>query len=235
MSVLPLSNSFEGGINGTEITAANSGGASGNAFDGKVPVGGTLVLYSNAQARGTLSMQIAQAGVWAAAYTNWTLSPALTAKTYCRLYLFLSGVPATQMPIICWIGGGLFSASLAITTAGKLRSLDFNPATLATSTVSCATGQWIKVEAEITPGTSGASLNARLYNDAGSDEADDTISSTGLALRANIDEIRVGQSDATGAGPISETHYWDGVAVQATAFGMSKVQSRSDVRGFGPF
>ena len=54
-----LTNSFEGGTNGTGITAANSGGASGNAFDNVLgQFGGTVTYSSTVAAHGSLSAKV---------------------------------------------------------------------------------------------------------------------------------------------------------------------------------
>jgi hypothetical protein len=91
MASPPLRNTFEGGTDGTTITQANSGGASGDAWSTAPIIGtGVTLTYSSLQAaHGALSMRIVQPATPASTRVEWDALGALTGNVYFREYLFL--------------------------------------------------------------------------------------------------------------------------------------------------
>lgn len=88
---VPLSNTFEGGSDGTTITTGNSGGVSGNAFD-LVTIGAThTVAYSSGSAISqTLSALITPGGTSGTSFVQWgsasvgTIGPTVYTRFYWR-------------------------------------------------------------------------------------------------------------------------------------------------------
>ena len=159
-----VTNSFEGGTNGTTITAGNSGGASGNPFDSvSVGSGGTLS-FSNAQAAlGTLSA-LAQTTTAAATYAAWGASIGTPAQVWFRIYLYFGTLPsATTRFFTVSNGGGTGCARFAITTAGKILAADGAGSTITTSTLAIPTAQWFRVEGFATLSASVGQTEVKLF------------------------------------------------------------------------
>jgi hypothetical protein len=92
---LPLENTFEGGTNTTAISAANSGGASGSAFDSLV---GTAPTFSTTHAaHGALGMTPSTA---AQSMVQWVASFGTPTEIWVRAYLFINANPSVNVPFI---------------------------------------------------------------------------------------------------------------------------------------
>jgi hypothetical protein len=90
---LPLVNTFEGGTNTTAISAANSGGVSGNAFDSLV---GTAPTFSSTQkAHGALGMSPTTA---AQSMVQWAASFGTPTEFWTRMYVFINANPSVNVP-----------------------------------------------------------------------------------------------------------------------------------------
>jgi hypothetical protein len=140
------SNSFEGGTSGTQVTTANSGGASGNAFDVATQgAGGTLQYDSTEAAHGSLSCKI-QATTASAVFLQWTTNTFSSAITYFRLYAFFTGNPGATSRLYN-ITDGTSVMSVFLNSAGKLVvSYGSVGTTFVTFTNSIPTGTWFRVE-----------------------------------------------------------------------------------------
>src|SRR5438034_11524020 len=115
MSVPPLANTFEGGVDTTAITAANSGGLSGNPFD---VVTGAPTYSAEHHSHGTLGMKIHDAA--SQATVRWSAFGSLQTDVYQRFYLYLAAIPTTNVlrAFAFTDSGGLNGATIEITTAG---------------------------------------------------------------------------------------------------------------------
>ncbi|WP_030483277.1 hypothetical protein [Nocardioides aequoreus] len=161
-------NTFEGLTSGAAITPANSGGASGDAFD---TVTGTVVAQSSAalaSGRG-LSAAIASAMLSAVA---WTVSGA---TQYVRIYfktdtgstthnkrMVINGTPGSTS--LGWDLRQIVSTErVGIATRNTTR-FELGPTGVASGTL--ARDTWYRLEARIVAGSSGT-IEARLYDLAG--------------------------------------------------------------------
>lgn len=83
-----LKNSAEGGTNGTTVTTANSGGASGNAWDAVfLSTGAGTVVYDTAQsAHGGVSIRHSTADVGDSIQLQWVASVGTPSRLWGRLY-----------------------------------------------------------------------------------------------------------------------------------------------------
>lgn len=223
MPAPPLSNTFAGGTNGTQITTGNSGGTSGNAFSSVTA--SSIITYANtlgtSEASGSgFAMSIAQTGTYAATFAAWTGLGSLTGRTYARLYFYMPAAPNAHMSIATFLSSAaLFALSLEVTTGRLLQFIHGNSgAVLATGSVAIPTGQLVRVDFDHLPGTSGADGHAAFYAGLTSNTADDSISFTGAALRADVDAIDWGMRSPNAGGPASQTFYWRDVSIQTSAY-----------------
>lgn len=217
MPAPPLSNSFEGGTNGSDVTVANSGGGSGDAFN-VVALGASCTKnYSRAQARGGLSMAITEPGTGASTYASWTGFGTLTTVVYFSMDCFFTAVPSVSTHVVR-VGNAAATASayIRISSLGIIQGYNAAAAAMAASlgTIAIATGQWSRLEWRIISSTTVGELEWRYYSAADSTAITETKNATGQVLAADTDGVRLGAAST----PVwtSQTHYFDNFRV-ATA------------------
>lgn len=148
-----LANSFEGGTNGTTISSGNSGGTSGNAFDG---VAGTALTFDNAHAaHGSLACKVVLGTSGTQTYVLWAASlGAITSASdlFIRYYLFLTANPSAN-EYICRFSqpgtsGGGHICGFGITSAGLPAIYDTGASTSpkVSGPTALPLNQWIRIE-----------------------------------------------------------------------------------------
>lgn len=159
---MDLLNTAEGGSDETDVSVANSGGASGNAWD-TVTIGASAICkYDTAQsALGSLSYRIATGASSVTSFLLWDTSFGTPARVWGRLYFRLSAnnvnrsfarFRATSVQIV----------RINMSSTGKLELRNSANTVVATSTTTLATGTWYRVEYDVTPGTT-ATNTLNLY------------------------------------------------------------------------
>lgn len=160
-----LANSFEGGSNGGTVSAANSGGTSGNAFD-SVTIGALAsVTYSAAHAaHGSLSCSIATGSPTANALLTWTTS--LTAGTvpqvWFRAYFYLTAYSG-NLRVIRAQNGGTLCGAVAFNASAKVSLLDSTGTGQKTSTTSLPANQWFRIEGFVIGSATVGQVQAQIY------------------------------------------------------------------------
>jgi uncharacterized membrane protein YedE/YeeE len=149
-------NTVEGISNGTTVTAGNSGGASGNAWQSTSSAGATLASDNTHAAHGTQSVKIATTAS-ATSSVTWTLTASLT--WWFRVYIWVDSIVAASNPSIIRIRGGSDSIQAMRVTFSDTRHLqirDGGNSLVSTMTGVFAFGAWYRVEGFCTPGTGAA-------------------------------------------------------------------------------
>lgn len=238
---LPLSNTFEGGSAGTTLTTANTGGASGDAFQSIV----LTPTFSASPARGTLSMQIAQV-VYSESFVRWDGAGSLTTNVYARAYLWIPANPTVNQRVIHFItSGAAISAAIRISTTGVVIGLNAvgGAITGLTGSTVVAKNQWIRLEARCKSSTTVGELEWRLFNtdpDATSPTETLTSGSTEV-LGADTDRLYVGTIGSSGTA--NQTWNFDDLAFASAGWIGPSGASLSDnayprdftEHTFGPF
>ena len=193
---LPLNNNAEGGTSGTTVTAANSGGASGDAFD-SISIGTSAAFtFDNAQAaHGTLGYKYVEPATAVNISAAWTTAFGSQTTVFGRFYFYSTANPTGSLRAIRLFVAGVLKANFNITTGGKLEFKD--TATTTTSTgVAIALSAWNRVEFQCTVSAGAATLEMKLWKTADSSgAADDTITVTnGNTGSVAFDQIRFGIS-----------------------------------------
>ena len=175
-----LTNSSEGGTNATAITAANSGGASGNAWDVVTKSGtGTTVTFDNSHpAHGTLGIKCLFAAVSSTACPGWTTSMGAQSQVWFRRYLYVTAYPTVNTRI--WqadIGGTTLCASVYMMTNGTLLFGDTTSGTIFQTTTSVPLNQIVRVEGFLVGSTTVGQVELKLFLTADSTTADETHTS----------------------------------------------------------
>jgi hypothetical protein len=205
--VVNLSNNFDGGTNGVSITTTDT--TSGDAWD-VVSIGASCVTaWDNTHtAHGAEAGLFSSGGSAVASYVAWTTKVGSIPRIWGRAYVYITASPPTVTQIIA---RGLAATAqkfrLYINTSGKLVLADNAnvAATGGTSTNNIPANQWVRVEWDVTAGTS-APFEVRYWTTADS-AGTPTETLTGSATNfgsANFDEIRFG----IGASFASVVNYW---------------------------
>lgn len=149
--VTTASNNFEGGTNGVAVTASNSGGASGTAFD---IMFGTALTYSTAAAtQGTMGASVATSAIGAA---GWNL--ANVTKCSAHMKFTISAVPTTgDMYLMRYHNsGGTRLFDVHVQGTGKLRIFDASGATVWTGTNVLTPSTVYRLEAYVVAGSTAS-------------------------------------------------------------------------------
>lgn len=143
-----LLNSFEGGTSGVTVSAANSGGASGNAFDVvTIGTGGTFAFSSAHAAHGSLSASVGTGGTAAATYVTWSTSIGTPAQVWFRMYLYFPSLPSAATRLFTVLNTGSSGVvKFGINTNGTIFTQNVSGATITTSAASIPTAAWFRLE-----------------------------------------------------------------------------------------
>lgn len=170
---MAVANSFEGGTSGTTITAANSGGGSGDAFNTVTgpPAAGTLA-FDAAQSQDTLAAKIATAGTAGTCMVQWIASYGTLAtgtEDYGRAYFRITGTATTAFTLVSLRNGAAganVASRIQVNTSNRIVITDGAPNVVkATGTVSIPANQWVRIEYRLKPGATSTTgeVEVRLY------------------------------------------------------------------------
>lgn len=208
-----LRNNSEGGANGAAVTTGNTGGSSGNAFDTVSILGSSAINFSTEQAmHGTRSLKIVT-NATDAQYVEWLTTASASAAF--RAYVYLPSLPTSANGLIQLrtAGGGTVLANILVTN-GNVQVQNSGGTTIATTTTTLPTGQWLRLEAAITNGnaSTGTFKMDWYVGDSTSAIAAQSVSLTGQNFgTSNIGRIRIGRTAAFGT---FAAFYIDDIAFQ---------------------
>lgn len=199
-----LSNSLEGGTSGTTVSAGNSGGASGDAFN-TVTIGtGATLAFDNAHAaHGTLGMQVATAGTTATSLAEYGITATVA---WFRAYVFVTANPAANVNIIRLLDSATILTTVRLNSSGKIAFLTGAATLSGTSSATFPLNQWFRIEVGVdftAPGSQTVTVRLYLGADPDSISITETISATALTVGStNISTVRYGViTTGTNIGP----------------------------------
>lgn len=202
----PLANTAEGGTNTTAVTNANSGGASGNAWDViDANSNGSSITFDNTHAaHGGLSYKFVQGTVAATHRVRWSTSPGTFTECWGRVYLYQTafGTSASQVVRI----NDSAQTRLAVIHPGIASDQHLYvqasiPGTQDGGSVVMALNQWVRIEWHFICNDTTGLIEAKLFNTADSVTADDTV------IVQNV--------DTNGNGSGAQVEFGHGVGVNA--------------------
>lgn len=210
-----LTNTFEGGTNGTTLTTGNTGEASGSAFDAiNAGAGGATIAFDSTHtAHGALSCKIATTTPAATPLAEWTTSMGSQATVWYRQYLYLTANPAAALRVYVARSGASLAGAIGISATGKLQLVTSTGSFAVTFTSSAPLNQWFRIEGFITGNASTGVLNASLYSSPDSTVATETETATGQNTTGVLSQYWFGeQISLTNAGP-----FWmDDIGISST-------------------
>lgn len=186
-----LTNSFEGGSSGTTITAGNSGGASGNAFD----TVDDSPAYSNTHAAtGTLSAKLSAGTTNQAMWWTGSLTGTSVPQVWFRLYGYLSAYPTSSPTIVEPRYSGGSAAFVVQESNGQLTFADQSATAVFRTTTALPIGAWWRIEGFITGSASAGQVELKVFLSPNSATPDETkTSGTSVNTGGAITAMRYGQ------------------------------------------
>jgi hypothetical protein len=219
----PLSNSFEGGSDGTVLTTANTGGASGDAAS-SITDPNSIQKFNAANAlHGGMCMTIVQTATPASTRWDWTgLGTITNTDVWFRSYLKIGTTIGQAVFMGVRTNAAALAAEFFVDATGHIAvntGGGTNIAVLLGTTVISA-DQWIRLEARVRANGVGAShVEWWLYTTADSTSVTETKVSTVENAGTDVGQVRWGQVTNTTANRIT---YHEDVAVStAGALGPS--------------
>jgi RHS repeat-associated protein len=206
-----VANSAEGGTNGTTVTVANSGGASGDPFNVVTRGTGAALTFATAAAEhGSLGYSLtATSGT--GTHLDWTGYNATSAAV--RFYYNPgSTLPSTTVRLLDVRNSTGTAARVLVSSSNQLIVQNAAGTTLKTFPTTLSTNTWYRIELGVSISATAATVNAAYYSGDSTTPADPAYStSTANTGTANITTISIGDtSSATWAG----TAYFDDLAAQ---------------------
>ncbi len=203
-----LVNSAEGGTNGTTVTAANSGGASGNAAD-SVTIGATCTLaFDSAHAaHGALAYKVAYGGTAGNVQFTWAAAMGTQSQLWFRLYLYFTANPGSNTPVwSCHPASGTCGRLFVLTT-GKLQFNDSAGSLVIASTNTVPLNQWFRVEGFLTGSATAGQEEFKLFQNA--DDLTPLETQTSAAnVNTNSASITTTQFGDSGTAVANVGPYW---------------------------
>ncbi len=195
-AALPVSNSFEGGTNGTTISAANSGGSSGTAFDTvTIGAGATLAFDSTRAAHGGLSAKVATGGS-AQSMVQWTTAVGTQTEVWGRVYVYFTAVPSPAVKLLRFFNGASQAGAINVNISGFLVLLDATNTQVAVGSVAVTTGAWARIEFHVLANATTGAIEAKLFNTADGTTVSELVSATNKNTNSALTDYRFGQTTA---------------------------------------
>ncbi len=176
-----LSNSFEGGTNGGTISAANSGGVSGDAFDSVlVNAGGGTIQYSTTSPYlGPTGMRI-RTDAGGPIGSRWETSLATPSDYYVSFGLRFDVVPAIGSVFILTVRSSTntFNGGVLLGFDGKIYVYNASIASVGNSTAALSANTWYRIEAHVFNSLTVGYITVRIYPSATSTSITETVNAT---------------------------------------------------------
>jgi len=192
-----LSNTFEGGTDTVGITAGNSGGASGNAFDVmSIGTSGSCTYSATSPIKGSLSGVFTIGGTSNKACGEWTTSLGTVSRIQGSCYIQPLTMPtAARLGFLRFAASGAQCARISLGTDGKLYIIDTANSVQANTTAAMTTSDKWYLTYDITFGATGA-YTFNVYESLTATSPTETFSGT-ANFNTSANEFDVGIAAST--------------------------------------
>lgn len=187
-------NSFEGGVNVTAITAANSGGASGDAFSSVTVGGGTSLTYDNTYTSyDLLAAKLSIGAIGSSVYVTYIYN-AVTNVVAVRAFIYLENNMPGFIRLIKILNGSTSCANIRISGTGKL---DISDATdTRVDAYQFATfinlNKWFRIEGQFNLSPTAGQATVSLYDGNSSTPLETYVTNPTQNFGSNADRVRFG-------------------------------------------
>lgn len=177
-----LTNSFEGGTNGTTLTTANSGGASGNAFDAVTNTGTNAVdIFDNTvAAHGTLSCKVATGTSSVQSLNRWSTSMGTVTQVWFRMYLYFTAFPTAVTRVMGYATSGGTTCGIVgvAATTGKVNFFNASGSAIITTANAVPLNAWCRVEGFLIGSATVGQMQLKLFTTPDSQTPTEMLTST---------------------------------------------------------
>lgn len=211
-----LVNTLEGGTDGTAISAANSGGTSGDAFATLpgLPSGGTREFDNAVTILNTMCAKIANATTSGIVPLRWDFTS--TTSLYTRCYYQFSAWPSAAVRIHMGIDTSTTRYSVQLLTTGQIRVLNSSGVTVHTTTATVPTNAPFRLEMFVNITSGQVTTRYFVGGNLNGTTPDEELGPTSITLgAANINKVDFGICVAQ----TSVTAFWmDALGVSDTTW-----------------
>lgn len=201
-------NNAEGQADETTVSAANSGGSSGDAFTSvNIGTGAEAKTDTAHAAHGTKSYRIATTGTSSTVWLEWDIAAGIT-TIYGRILIYLTGTPAVSIGILRIMDSGGTNQIARIQIRATERAIEVRNAAntiVATGTTPLTINAFVTLEFKVISHASAGEVTCRLHNTMDSASVTETISATGQNTGGG--DIRVARIGVTGA-TLNQGPFW---------------------------
>src|SRR6266704_1706023 len=160
-------NSLEGITpSGTTVTAANSGGVSGQAFSASeisIGAGATVASDSTRAAHGALSLKLATGGTSGVFCVGWDSFTVTGSTLWFRFYAYHTANPAAIYRLASAANASSLCAAVYLNTSGTLRVDNASGGTILTLTNAIPLNAWYRVEGFFTFSATAGQAELKLF------------------------------------------------------------------------
>jgi len=208
-------NNGEGGTQGTNVTPANSGGASGDAYDVVTTSATCSLTYDNTHvAHGAFAEMVTLGSTAGVAHARWDNLGGVSTVWF-RTYLYFTANPGGTINVQVAMGAGVVRGSIAINTAGKVILKEAIGSTAATSTNSIPLNAWWRLEGYILGSSGTGAIEAKIFDVMDSTTPLETLSASAINTGGAIDSVRLGHNGTTVA---NVTFWMDDLGIDTCAY-----------------
>lgn len=217
--VMPFerANSAEGGTNGVAVTAANSGGTSGDAFSADATASATCSFTADNThpAHGSLGYKVVLGGTAGESYVYWT-DPYPKAAYWHRAYLYWTANPGAVTSIFRALSGTTVRASVVVNATGNIVLRDAAGTGQATSTNTIPLNATWRIEAYIKGDAAAGQIEAKIFSSPDSTTPLETVTTAAnINTGGTIDRTRIGHA---GTGVANVTYWLDDIGVSSGGY-----------------
>lgn len=209
-----LWNTAQGLSHGTTPTTGNTGGSSGDAFDGVNFAGSGSIVADNTHSLGGMAYKFV-GDTSNNIIVSWitSLAPSAIGEVWGMAAMYLTANPTTAMRAIWVRNVGSQVAAVRINTNGKVELHNAAASVIATSTASVNLNGWFYLRFHVKALATNGVVEVELYNDINSNTPTETLSVTNATLINNLDRVSFGRVAASNP----NTFWMDFLNVNTTA------------------
>jgi hypothetical protein len=217
-----LTNSAEGGTNGTTLTGGsggNTGGASGDYFDSVTTVASGTLAFDNAESdpHGSLSIKVATGATAGQSMVAWSTQMGSQTTVWFRIYLYYSALPTVQSRIFSAIQTASLCSGLYLqASTGKLWSGNSSGGQIFILTNAIPTGKWFRIEGFVTGSATVGQTELKLF--ANADDTSPLETKTSAATQATTGPPNLYQFGATNSIASVPAHWLDDLGLSNTGY-----------------
>lgn len=208
-------NYFDMGSEGTALTPLNTSDVDSDALDvaGAAGTGAVCIFELVGAYTGLFGMRTETGGSSVTAYMGWTLLS--DTESYGRMYGKAGAFPAASRSIIAYRTGAVGASQalrIAISNTGTIEVRRADNTKVGETIAVITVDDWFRLEWHVVWSATVGTVELRLFLSPDSTTPTETLSLSGLALAANVTQIRWGVTASAASAPV----FWHDIIANGT-------------------